>query len=549
MKIPYGLLSILLINHAIRGSSYSTDLHAYIWANYNQFGGNIRHAEQWYTQLIKKNSSIYHYKGFIHFLHHTNNFKEIVALRKKIGSTFDNDPELQLIIIESLRRTGNHNDADRLTIQLAQQYNTNLEVVFEAAKVYIAKKELSNAKDLITYFLNSAPKKAPNCILYFLKAQIHIQLNDYNAALKDLKESVTLNPHFDKAWLLSAIIKEQQGNVDEAISNYTRYLKNNPVNDPIIQKHVISLNLKQQNNTHKETINHTSPSLYQKATLLFEKKQYKNALIYVDACLKKEPFYKDAQLLKLQLLYINKAYPQMLASIETWLNQNPYDPSLITILYHLTTTDAQKNTIIAMLEKQHKNNPTNELIILYLADIYTRTNHIVPAIAYLKKAYAITTNKELQTAINFQLALLHYKKGDYQAMIPHATACTPHSPYCAAAHNLLAYHYACNTKNLSDAEKHCILALKTEPENPHFIDTQALIHYKKQEYHIAETLLKKAITKAPNDHLVALHLAKTYKKLGNHNDAKQMLHTALTLAKNHPEETYIQSLITTWNKN
>ncbi len=511
-------------------NEYAHEIHRYLWANYNQFNGNNQTAAGCYKQLLTATpTSVYVHKGYIPFLYQHNKYKEIVALKDRLGNTFNQDPEIQLIIVDALRKTGNESAADELVLTLSQRIQDSLEIVYEAAKIYLQRKELTNAHECVTRHLNSNPKRIHNCILYFVLAQIEIQRQEFSKALTYVQECLALNPYFDKGWLLQAAIKEQTGNLEGAIEGYTHYVQYTPVIDPIVQGHLISLQLKERFLTTRFLYT-TKATLYQQAHNAFGNKQYTEARIAVDACLKKDPFDIKTQLLKIDILSATKEYDTLLSCIQQWLEQRPGDKALLAVLHLLSKTDTPKDKIIALLEHHYTNHPYHELVALYLADIHLRASNHLKARTYFETVFQKTTNSPLKKDVAFQLARLHYIIGDHAPLVQYATECINDGVCHAGAHNLLAYYYTEHAHDIGEAEKHCSLALSAEPDNIHFLDTKAVILCAQKEYTKAIEILKPIAQKEPHDPTILSHLAHAYEALGNHADA-EIVRT--TLSANH----------------
>ena len=114
--------------------------------------------------------------------------------------------------------------------------------------------------------------------------------------------------------------------------------------------------------------------------------------------------------------------------------------------------------------------------------------------------------------------------------------------------NLLAHHYALSNKKLSVAEKLVHIALEHNSNNPHYLDTQALLFYKKKEYPKALALLEKIAQQEPRDFGILKTLGKTHYKVGNFKQAIHAIEQAMTVATHEQDKEQCTLLLKEWTK-
>ncbi len=90
-------------------------------------------------------------------------------------------------------------------------------------------------------------------------------------------------------------------------------------------------------------------------------------------------------------------------------------------------------------------------------------------------------------------------------------------------------------------------ARSNQKNNPHFLDTQAVLYYKKEQYTQAKSLLTTLLKQEPTDATIALHLAKTEYKLGNTAQAQALLARADKHAHAPHEQRTIVKLTKKWH--
>lgn len=517
---------------------FGNNIHRYFWANYTQFTGDSKAANTWYQNIVHTDSSIYRYKGFIHFLFNEQRYAEIAALRPKVGTSFDNDPDIQLIFVQALRATGKNAEADTLVLTLADRFKTHLETVFEAAKTHIARKELESAITVIDNLLNTSPKKNAHFIFYFLKSQIYAQLDQMEHARTALHECTSLNPYFDKAWLLQAIMHEKQGDIPSAIEGYQKYMSTTQTPDIAIQQHLIELSFR---STKMQPIQ--SPiratgmhvSSYDRAVYFFNRKQYRQAVPHIEQCLKKDPANGDYQTLMIQSLNGLKQYDKLADHVVAWIKLNPANSAPLELLHLMTRAGHPLEPIISVMERVHKTYPALEMPLLYLADFHMRTDQKTKALEYLGKASALPTlSAQLRTKVAYQRILLLYDAKQFDTMLTEAHAFMKEQEHSAIL-NLLAYFYATEKRDLAHAQTYISKALKNEPKNPHYLDTQAVIYIEQKEYAKAEAILAPLAQAHPHNAAIMTHLATAHKMQGNHQEALK-IYTATLERVHSPEE-------------
>jgi tetratricopeptide (TPR) repeat protein len=239
------LLYAILVATILNADFKSDDLHASFWANYTGFNRKPSEAFFWYKKhLCRANLPGYMYRGLLHLFDQTANFSQIVSLMPLIEQAFANDVEMQMLFVQALKHTGNHNDADVRIMNLISRVPNNQDLTFQAAQTYLQRKEPENALKTIDDYLVHASGKLNNFVFYFLKAQIYLMLDKKVEALAELQRSLDIHPTFDKGWLLYGLLQEQLGSFKKAIKGYMYFLNLSQIPAPHIQDHILRLEKK-----------------------------------------------------------------------------------------------------------------------------------------------------------------------------------------------------------------------------------------------------------------------------------------------------------------
>ena len=259
-------------------------LHLYLLAQYKTAEGSLNDAGQYYEQLMTK-TDIPHsvYKGYTQFLILNNQYQKVIELSKKLDETFPDDPTVQMAIIEALEHTHNHKQAIERLMKLSQKNRTNQEIALRTAQAYIAQHEPENAIRTIDDFLENATQKPNLFMFHFFKAQILIQLDKKQEALAAVKQCLKAHTHFDKGWLLCAMLEEQLGNLQGAIKGFSTFL-DLVGQDNAVQNHIMQLMFTQKMLAEKTNTLNVSLPCIEKAMILFEQKKPKAALEQIEEC-------------------------------------------------------------------------------------------------------------------------------------------------------------------------------------------------------------------------------------------------------------------------
>jgi len=541
-------LCIAFIMISITCTPNTNNFHRYIWANYQQFSGNKQQAQQWYKEIADApQQSVFTNKGYLHFLNDQGNYTRIVELMPTLETTFKNDPDIQLIFVIALRKTGKETEADDKLIRLSHTFKLHPEIVFQATETLVKRKEINNALSLIDDYLNSAPRRPNNFIFHFLKAQIYVNMRDFQQARAQIQQCLDTHPRFPQGWLLLAMIEEQAGQLEQAIKGYSSYLELIGRNQQI-ERHLLELVFKQKAAQRNQQVVFIDKACLSKSLLLFEKKQYQAALHQVNNCLEQAPHDTNARLLKIQILTTMRNFDETISTLSAWISQEPENPAWYQALNLLRRATVPTVKLINALSTVHQQHPNALLAVLYLADLHTKEGETDLASTYHQKALNLTDNQELKARIMYQLSITHYEKGEYTQMLALLDKIEKMEYSFPPAYNLHAYYCATKGKDLDTAQQLCQRAHTGDKHNPHFLDTQAVILYKQKKYDQAEKLLQALYDKNKTDSSILINLAKTQYKQGNKQEAHTSLARAEQYAKSAYEKKKIETLHTRWNK-
>lgn len=521
------------------------NIHHYIMANFEQFGGNLPQAYELYKQLTSHQAPLHAYRGYIHLLHEVGAHPEIIRVMQDHGSNFKDDSAIQLIFARALHNTGKQQEAAELFIKLNETFKDNQEIAFEVAQQYLTRKEPSNAISVIDNFLSASPLKPNNFAFHFLKAQIYVNLGDKHKALHSIKQCLDLYPHFDKGWILYGMLHEQAGELAQAIKGYSTFLDMSQERNQQLEQHLLGLIFRQKLLEQKSHASSASCPSTEKAIQLLNEKKYKEALECIDQCLSKNTHNYEQRLLKLQILSSMQEYETASKLLHQWISEENNNRDWLKALHTLGSDKTFRPHAINTLHSLEKNYNHPLLIALYLADIYTRDQAYKKALEQHHQAISLTADPLLKSKIYYQIALIHFQQQEYTDMEKALEQGQRLQENFPPLLNLLAYHYA-STKRTKQAQELMNIVLKKDKNNPHMWDTQALIYYKQGNYDKAEQILQKIVKSVPSDFTAVRHLAKTEYKRGNIEQARAHAQQALTLASSPYEQEKCKKYLSCW---
>lgn len=501
----------------------------YLCAQYGQLQNDLAHVGDYYKKLFANKAPEYIYPGYISHLFQSRNYKSIISLLPTLSSDIQKRTDMMLLLAQSYEHDGQEKKSSQLFKQLYEKNPSSIEFSYYAAAAYVRDKETTKALELIESYLSANPTSHKNFIFYFLKAQILVNLNKKDEALKSLKECISLMPTFEQGWLLYGAINELSQNIEGAIEGYQQYLQLVGSNK-MVELQLAALMTKSQKNSPIEN----------EALYYFQHKNYEKAMEMVEKELKRSPNALSYQILKIEILCATKKETEALLTIKQWILESPSNEQLYKLVHLLYFAGLEINTITVMLQDLEKKIPDYSFATLYLADLYLRTKKYENALDSLKKLLKKSLPDEIKTKTLYQCSLIHYQNNDWKALKSCLEQAYSLDKTFDPILNLLAYYYATKEKNYNKAQELISQALIYQPNNPHYLDTQGMIWYKKEEYEKAQLIFLKATQLFPRDPYILKHLGKALYKTGNILEAKNAFDRAHLITINQKKKKSVQ---------
>ncbi len=510
--------NIELISAKQDAQSDANSYFSYLKASYQHRMGkpnkSLRSFEEIFSQ-DKINDDAF--DGFIRLLFDINQFGKIVNIREKKlkGNSFKDNLDIQLIFALSYLNLTIMNKAENLFLELNEKYPDNVQVAYYAAISYIKSRKLQKALNFINKCISRLAFRSKHFLFHFLASKIYMSMGMRKKALNAIKNSLSLYSEFGRGWLLKALLEEQQGKINEAISGYKNFL-GIVGRDLAVEKQLVYLLFRSKRfKEAAETLGKMkldSPAYYFDLALIeWEGKNYKSALENINRSFKKLPDFKRAKLLKIEILFALNKKQEVLDFLQDWLKNSPRDNFVIHTLLLLKRVGITTNSIIKVFETIAKKAKKSIGILSVLADLYLEQTNFKKVLYYSNKLLSLVQDNGLKSKIFFQIGYVYFITEQKIKVEKTLKKAMKYKPTYPSVYNLLAYYYAQNDKKLQEALRLSELALKSDPDCYYYLDTKGFILLKLKEYEKAIKFLQKALNLSKSqtgidDEIIGKHL-------------------------------------------
>lgn len=300
-----GIIASIITGHI---TSDPLCITRYFWANYQHFQKKPTEAEFWFTRLFEEQVPFAAYEGYVQFLFATKKFSLIYSMKDLILTRFPSNVPLLLTLADVLTLYKEEVILNDTFLQLHQKYPDNPNLTLRVVSILLERKDFDGAIARIDALLNKTSRLPTIFLFHFMKAQMYLQLNRIEDAIFATKKSTELFCSFDKSWLVLGILCEQLGNTKDAIHAYQQYASCSEKPSPLFSQRPVLLEL--QHNQLKETIKSDEARCTCKDLIqtYITKKEYGDAMRYINATLEYEPDNREIKKLKVMTLVHQKQH-------------------------------------------------------------------------------------------------------------------------------------------------------------------------------------------------------------------------------------------------
>lgn len=423
----------------------------------------------------------------------------------------------------------------------------NVEAPLYLGAVYAERKQYKKALD---YFSKLAKDEDYNnrYLVEYYSGRVYQEMKLVREAEQAFKRSLDLKPDFYDALIALGAILQLQGKKDQEVSLYLKFQRDNGPNAAIAEALAQTFLGRQDYNRALEQLvlleelGEDVLSVKVKIALIYvEQKKYKEAVSKLEETLSMAP-ESDKVRFYLAALFEEIKNPEK--ALKYFQEVPPESSFFSESAIHAAYLLKQKGNLSAasdVLDKALELKPENpQMFALYAAIMDARGEH--------EKAM-VRLNQGLerfpeQTQLLFYYGTISDKLGKKDVMLKSMRRVIELDPKNTQAINYLAYTFAEDAANLSEAESLARRAHQLAPEDPFIMDTLGWVLYKQGRIKEAITWLESAQSQQPSESIIADHLGDAYVQHRLPQKAKQMYEQAIRFESDEDRRKKIENKIT-----
>jgi tetratricopeptide (TPR) repeat protein len=263
-----------------------------------------------------------------------------------------------------------------------------------------------------------------------------------------------------------------------------------------------------------------------------------------------EDSFSDRQLVA--LYRENGKRPEALQALKAARLRFPDDYGFLrqeaTVLTELGRVDEAVATIRSLIGKNKTGVMTpmydDFTNYLFISMLYSDAKRGAEAIEAANQAHQIAGSEDRKQIAKLTLATAQQNAGNFKAAETTLRDILAESPNNPIAQNNLGYFLAERNEKLDEALKLIQQALKSDPDNPSYLDSLGWVYFKQGKLDLAEENLKKALKFDASSATIHEHLGDVYQKQGKTEQARAAWQKALTLSADAEQINAIKDKLT-----
>ncbi len=423
----------------------------------------------------------------------------------------------------------------------------NSEAPLYLGAVYAERKQYKKA---LAYFAKLAKDEDYNnrYLVEYYSGRVYQEMKLMREAEGAYKRALELKPDFYDALLAMGGILEIQGKKEQEINLYVKFQRENGPNAALAES-LAQIFLSRQDYDRAleqlgllEELGEDVLSVKVKIALIYvEKKNYPEAVAKLEETLVMAPESDKVRFYLAALFEEMKENEKALKYFqEVPADSNFYSESVIHSAFILKQK-GNLSAASAVLEKGLDQKPENPQMFSLYAAIMDARNEFEKALGRLEQGLERFPN---QPQLLFYYGTLNDKLGKKEVMLQTMKKVIEIDPKYTQAFNYLAYTYAEEASNLSEAESLARKAHQLSPEDPFIMDTLGWVLYKQGRVREAIPWLESAQSQQPSESIIADHLGDAYIQHRLPEKAKLMYQRAMELEQDREKQKKIESKLT-----
>ncbi len=392
-------------------------------------------------------------------------------------------------------------------------------------------KHFLEAEETIRAGIKASPDSA---VGHYYLGRIAVEAKDFDKAVPNFEQAVTLNPAFEPAYVALGAVYEAKQDRDKAIGVYRRYLQGvNPKNREI-RHHLIRLQVMAKR--YEEALQELEGMLAEDPSdldaqlrmgLIYgEQKQYPKAIQRLSQILTVRPAELKVRDYLGYLYEETKEYPK---AVEAYSLNLKLEPGYFEGHLHLGVLQyrlKQYGEAIQHLREASRLNPKQPEAHIVLGLSYFQTEQYEPSLqAFLEGIRHNPDNADL----HFNAGTVYDKLNRFDDVVRSMETALKLDPHHADALNYLGYSYAERGVKIEEAITLTKQAVALRPTNGYYVDSLGWAFFKKGLLAEALAEIKRAVSLVGDDPVIYEHLGEIYLKQQQFSEAREALVHSLEL--------------------
>jgi tetratricopeptide (TPR) repeat protein len=229
------------------------------------------------------------------------------------------------------------------------------------------------------------------------------------------------------------------------------------------------------------------------------------ALLLLSIAEKQQGRCDACQVLTLQIFDALKRVDDLCALCTDILLKHSCDEQWLRVVHTLFLHSLYKQELLAVFDAVVHEKRGSQRLLLYGLDCALRVNDYHRIVTYYKKLHFKRSDLFLKALVLYQVGACAYEQGDTGLVRSIARETFSQRYVYAPLLNFAAYYYSKYEKAYDKAQVLLDEALRLDPENPHFKDTQAYIYLRSGNKEKAVKMLQPLVYEAPLDRKIRHH--------------------------------------------